>query len=96
MARPVDRLPGVRVGQPFYLVRNRGKGLNSHERADLLDVVMTVCPPRLLMDLTDASAATEMICSENLILLFGPVGVSPCICFSLPFAVIFSIALALL
>lgn len=50
MARPVDRLPGVRVGQPFHEVRNRGKGLNSHERADLLDVVMTVCLPRPLID----------------------------------------------
>lgn len=26
-------------------MHNRGKGLNSHERADLLDVVMTVCIP---------------------------------------------------
>lgn len=43
MARPVYRVPGVGVGQPFYEVRNRGKGLNTRERADLLDVVMTVC-----------------------------------------------------
>lgn len=50
MARPVDRLPGVRVGQPLHEVRNPGKGLNSHERADLLDVAMTVCLPRPLID----------------------------------------------
>lgn len=45
MARPVDRVPGVGVGHPFHTVRDRGKGLNTHERADLLDVVMTVCKP---------------------------------------------------
>lgn len=80
MARPVDRLPGVRVGQPFYEVRNRGKGLNSHERADLLDVVMTVCLPRLLMfnrlmDLTDETTATEMICFRELTIAFSGLSV---------------------
>lgn len=80
MARPVDRLPGVRVGQPFHEVRNRGKGLNSHERADLLDVVMTVCLPRLLMfnrlmDLTDESAATEMICFREPTIAFSGLSV---------------------
>lgn len=77
MARPVDRLPGVRVGQPFHEVRDRGRGLNSHERAHPLDVVMTVClrlPRPLkfnrLMDLTDETAATEMICFRELTIAF--------------------------
>lgn len=76
MARPVDRMPGVRVGQPFHEVRNHGSGLNSQERADLLDVVMTVCLPGLLMfhrpmDLTDETAATEMICFRELAIAFS-------------------------
>lgn len=49
MARPVYRVPGVGAGQPFYEVRNRGEGLNTRERADLLDVVMTVFLPCLLI-----------------------------------------------
>lgn len=44
MARPVDRVPGVGVGLTFY-ERNQGKGFNSHERAALLDLVLTVCTP---------------------------------------------------
>lgn len=46
MARPVDRLPGIAVGEPFHNVRLCGAGLNNQERSRLLEVVMTVrsCP----------------------------------------------------
>lgn len=43
LARSVDRVPGVETGEPFHTIRNRGNGLNSYERANLLDVVLTVC-----------------------------------------------------
>lgn len=29
--------------EPFHTIHNWGNGLNSHERANLLDVVLTVC-----------------------------------------------------
>lgn len=46
MAKPVDCVPGVAVGEPFHNVRLSGAGLNNQERSRLLEVVMTVrsCP----------------------------------------------------
>lgn len=46
MARPVDRVPGVAVGEPFHNVSLSGAGLNNQEGSRLLEVVMTVrsCP----------------------------------------------------
>lgn len=46
MAKPVDPVPGVAVGEPFHNVRLSGAGLNNQERSRLLEVVMTVrsCP----------------------------------------------------
>lgn len=44
MARPVDRIPVIAVGEPFHAIRNRGAGLNSHERAELLQTILTVRP----------------------------------------------------
>lgn len=43
MARPVDRVPGIAVSEPFHNVRLAGAGLTNHERTRLLEVIMTVC-----------------------------------------------------
>lgn len=45
MARPVDRVSGLGVGQLFDVVCNRRKRLNTYEQVNLLDVVMTVWKP---------------------------------------------------